>query len=389
FVAGQPLFVKFDMAGQPAGQGGKSREMDARSHSSNSSNWGVPQISSSSGSSDGRRDAAGNEGSGSGSEEFDKSDSGSCAEPSSQQKSASAEGLEDGLQTEQVREQQRRFAKDIALEKDLNGHTPVSGQFLMVQAQQLKLQQTQQQLFSQLQQQQQLQHQHEQLQQLLQQQQAQQLQQQQVQLQQQQQAQLQQQRQLLQQQHLQQEWYRHTQSSTPYSPWAPPTCGEHLEQALCHAAAVDSVTFKKEDDTPVPAGPQQQAVHVKDQPSECLGKCAQAKARTEKKNILQPPTPDKPFYNADGLNLMKLSDAELEKMVPLNESGERTSIGALHHPNSCTRCIFWFRNVCEKGIRCEFCHFRHPGQVAKKIRPSKSTRLKNKDLVKQVEQTDS
>ncbi|CAJ1395326.1 unnamed protein product [Effrenium voratum] len=367
--------------------------MDARSHSSNSSNWGVPQISSSSGSSDGRRDAAGNEGSGSGSEEFDKSDSGSCAEPSSQQKSASAEGqperLEDGLQTEQVREQQRRFAKDIALEQDLSGHAPVSGQFLMVQAQQLKLQQTQQQLFSQLQQQQQLQHQHEQLQQLLQQQQAQQLQQQQVQLQQQQQAQLQQQRQLLQQQHLQQEWYRHTQSSTPYSPWAPPTCGEHLEQALCHAAAVDSVTFKKEDDTPVPAGPQQQAVHVKDQPSECLGKCAQAKARTEKKNILQPPTPDKPFYNADGLNLMKLSDAELEKMVPLNESGERTSIGALHHPNSCTRCIFWFRNVCEKGIRCEFCHFRHPGQVAKKIRPSKSTRLKNKDLVKQVEQTDS
>lgn len=44
--------------------------------------------------------------------------------------------------------------------------------------------------------------------------------------------------------------------------------------------------------------------------------------------------------------------------------------------------------MCEKGIRCEFCHFRHPGQargdmgphaagqVAKKLRSSKSVRQK-------------
>eukprot|EP00913_Durusdinium_trenchii_P007874 g7388.t1 len=101
--------------------------------------------------------------------------------------------------------------------------------------------------------------------------------------------------------------------------------------------------------------------------------------KVPKKAVLQPPTPDKPFLNENGLDLMKLSDAELAAVVPLNEKGERTSIGALKHPDHCSRCIFWFRNVCEKGIRCEFCHFQHPGQVAKKIRPSKSFRMKQKD----------
>ncbi|CAK9068470.1 unnamed protein product [Durusdinium trenchii] len=102
--------------------------------------------------------------------------------------------------------------------------------------------------------------------------------------------------------------------------------------------------------------------------------------KVPKKAVLQPPTPDKPFLNENGLDLMKLSDAELAAVVPLNEKGERTSIGALKHPDHCSRCIFWFRNVCEKGIRCEFCHFQHPGQVAKKIRPSKSFRMKQKEM---------
>lgn len=98
--------------------------------------------------------------------------------------------------------------------------------------------------------------------------------------------------------------------------------------------------------------------------------------------MLQPPTPDKPFYNEHGVDLMKLSDSKLEKVVPLNANGERTSIGALKHPDNCSRCIFWFRNICEKGIRCEFCHFTHPGQVAKKIRPNKSMRLKHEEQEK-------
>jgi len=95
--------------------------------------------------------------------------------------------------------------------------------------------------------------------------------------------------------------------------------------------------------------------------------------------VIQPPTPDKPFYNSEGVDLMKLSDEELEKYVPLDESGRRTSIGAINHPTECSPCIFWFRHVCEKGFRCEFCHIKHPGQVAKKIRPSKSFRMKQKE----------
>jgi len=104
----------------------------------------------------------------------------------------------------------------------------------------------------------------------------------------------------------------------------------------------------------------------------------------KKKAILQPQTPDKPFYNEQGVDLMKLTDEELEKVVPLNSNGERTSIGALQHPDQCTPCIFWFRNICEKGLRCEFCHLVHPGQIAKKIRPSKSVRMKQKELEKNL-----
>jgi len=94
---------------------------------------------------------------------------------------------------------------------------------------------------------------------------------------------------------------------------------------------------------------------------------------------IQPPTPDKPFYNSEGVDLMKLSNEELEKYVPLDENGRRTSIGAINHPTECSPCIFWFRHVCEKEMRCEFCHIKHPGQVAKKIRPSKSFRMKQKE----------
>ncbi|CAE7042009.1 unnamed protein product [Symbiodinium sp. CCMP2592] len=78
---------------------------------------------------------------------------------------------------------------------------------------------------------------------------------------------------------------------------------------------------------------------------------------------IQPPTPDKPFYNSEGVDLMKLSNEELEKYVPMDENGRRTSIGAINHPTECSPCIFWFRHVCEKGLRCEFCHIKHPGQV--------------------------
>lgn len=63
--------------------------------------------------------------------------------------------------------------------------------------------------------------------------------------------------------------------------------------------------------------------------------------------------------------------------VPYNDEGERASLGSRLHPDSCNPCIFWFKDkaLCNKGAMCDFCHFRHPGQKNKRIRPSKNTRL--------------
>eukprot|EP00746_Dinoflagellata_sp_MGD_P020875 gnl/MRDRNA2_/MRDRNA2_14867_c0_seq1.p1 gnl/MRDRNA2_/MRDRNA2_14867_c0~~gnl/MRDRNA2_/MRDRNA2_14867_c0_seq1.p1 ORF type:complete len:217 (+),score=39.79 gnl/MRDRNA2_/MRDRNA2_14867_c0_seq1:91-741(+) len=62
--------------------------------------------------------------------------------------------------------------------------------------------------------------------------------------------------------------------------------------------------------------------------------------------------------------------------IPRDEDGRLTSIGSIEHdPESgveyCKPCVFWFRTRCNKGIFCEYCHFRHVGQKAKRIRKSK------------------
>lgn len=71
----------------------------------------------------------------------------------------------------------------------------------------------------------------------------------------------------------------------------------------------------------------------------------------------------------------ELDDQELMFMVPRNDEGELASLGSINHPGNCSPCIFWFRGLCGKGVRCEFCHFRHQGQRNKRIRPSKNTRM--------------
>ncbi|CAE6946777.1 unnamed protein product [Symbiodinium sp. CCMP2592] len=67
----------------------------------------------------------------------------------------------------------------------------------------------------------------------------------------------------------------------------------------------------------------------------------------------------------------------LLSQIPFNDEGERASLGSRLHPDNCNPCIFWFKDktFCNKGIMCDFCHFRHPGQKNKRIRPSKNTRL--------------
>eukprot|EP00930_Biecheleria_cincta_P053384 TRINITY_DN3884_c0_g1_i1.p1 TRINITY_DN3884_c0_g1~~TRINITY_DN3884_c0_g1_i1.p1 ORF type:complete len:411 (-),score=59.57 TRINITY_DN3884_c0_g1_i1:46-1278(-) len=70
-----------------------------------------------------------------------------------------------------------------------------------------------------------------------------------------------------------------------------------------------------------------------------------------------------------------MNNATLDASIPLNDEGEPTSRGSRNHPDSCSPCIFWFRGLCGKGMECDYCHIKHPGQKNKRIRPSKSTRL--------------
>eukprot|EP00930_Biecheleria_cincta_P077450 TRINITY_DN6474_c0_g1_i1.p1 TRINITY_DN6474_c0_g1~~TRINITY_DN6474_c0_g1_i1.p1 ORF type:complete len:360 (+),score=53.70 TRINITY_DN6474_c0_g1_i1:71-1081(+) len=70
-----------------------------------------------------------------------------------------------------------------------------------------------------------------------------------------------------------------------------------------------------------------------------------------------------------------MGEETLSSPVPLNNEGEQASLGSLKHPDKCSPCIFWFGDVCTKGVQCLYCHIRHPGQKKKRIRPSKNTRM--------------
>lgn len=82
--------------------------------------------------------------------------------------------------------------------------------------------------------------------------------------------------------------------------------------------------------------------------------------------------------------LAELSPTEqdtLLRQVPRDTSGKITSIGSIRHGTAeCLPCLFWFKGTCAKGVRCTYCHFRHKGQKKKRIRPSKSTRLRLREL---------
>jgi len=95
---------------------------------------------------------------------------------------------------------------------------------------------------------------------------------------------------------------------------------------------------------------------------------------------MKPPVPPSrlvqplPVGLQDGSQPAGRSLEELLEQVPYNDEGERTSLGSLQHPETCSPCLFWFKGKCGKGIHCDYCHFRHPGQKNKRIRPSKNTR---------------
>lgn len=74
-------------------------------------------------------------------------------------------------------------------------------------------------------------------------------------------------------------------------------------------------------------------------------------------------------------DLQKLENEGILQQLPRNDEGEITSFGSLKHSlGACAPCIFWFRGVCSKKLQCEYCHFRHPGQKAKRHKPNKRAR---------------
>lgn len=63
------------------------------------------------------------------------------------------------------------------------------------------------------------------------------------------------------------------------------------------------------------------------------------------------------------------------QLIPRNVEGGLSSVGSLKHAvQTCVPCIFWFRGICTKSLLCTYCHFRHPGQKAKRHKPNKRTR---------------
>lgn len=45
-----------------------------------------------------------------------------------------------------------------------------------------------------------------------------------------------------------------------------------------------------------------------------------------------------------------------------------------HSIGACKPCLFWYRGLCVKGERCQYCHIQHAVADVKKIKPSKNTR---------------
>lgn len=77
---------------------------------------------------------------------------------------------------------------------------------------------------------------------------------------------------------------------------------------------------------------------------------------------------------------------EIRKHVPLDKSGNLTSIGSIMHckeevSTHCRPCIFWSKRRCGKGHLCLHCHYKHPNIEGKRLRASKATRERRAKLL--------
>ncbi|CAE7716834.1 unnamed protein product [Symbiodinium pilosum] len=59
---------------------------------------------------------------------------------------------------------------------------------------------------------------------------------------------------------------------------------------------------------------------------------------------------------------------KLAEQVPMDVAGKPTSVGSNNHPEACLPCVFFVTKCgCSRGVRCEFCHFPHPGRRRRRV----------------------
>lgn len=76
------------------------------------------------------------------------------------------------------------------------------------------------------------------------------------------------------------------------------------------------------------------------------------------------------------------SDDEPSPVTGVLDPLNLPSLGSAEHGRgNCLPCHFWFSATCVKGYNCRFCHLVHAGQKKKRIRPSKRTRERRKELI--------
>lgn len=96
------------------------------------------------------------------------------------------------------------------------------------------------------------------------------------------------------------------------------------------------------------------------------------------------PVEEGAYSAGDGNNQYHLQSALSASCAQSNPVDQRdlaaASLQSIRHDNGlCKPCLFWFKNACNKGARCPYCHLTHAGQKTKRVRPSKQTRQKMRE----------
>lgn len=88
--------------------------------------------------------------------------------------------------------------------------------------------------------------------------------------------------------------------------------------------------------------------------------------------------------------LQELARTGVLASIPRDEAGELASVGSIRHAtNECAPCAYWFKGICKYSVACHYCHYLHPGQKSKRLRPSKQTRMRMRKWEAQKQESGS